>query len=211
MKPRTIFLFCFFTQIFSSLYSQGIEEKGASFTYGEFKFGYGITQFGKGLKEDFEEGNFSTSSGGVGTLAAYHKFKKIPYLNFGLKFKALGAAPSSGDDDYEMFFNYWSTGFGLKYFPFNRNARSGIFLGVDYYYTSQFTQKYRNTSEKIFNHQFAIGNAFAGAIGYDISYKNVGFIFSVEYEIANRQGEVSGIGDRTFSNSNVAFMAGIRF
>jgi hypothetical protein len=205
-----LFSFCL-GLFFISAKSQDNVSSNNSFTYGEFKFGYGITQFGNGLKENFEAGNFSTSSGGVGTIAAYHKFNKIPFLNFGVKFKALGGAPSSGDDGYEMFFNYWGTGFGLKYFPFQREARSGIFIGVDYYYTSQFTQKYRNTTEKIFNHQFAIGSAFSGAIGYDISYKNVGFVFGMEYEIANRQGEVSGVGDKNFSNSTIAFLAGIKF
>jgi hypothetical protein len=33
----------------------------------------------------------------------------------------------------------------------------------------------------------------------------------MEYEVASRQGEVSGVGDKNFSNSNIAFMAGIRF
>ncbi len=205
-----LFTICF-NLFFITAQSQDVVSTDASITYGEFKFGYGITQFGRGLKEDFEAGNFSNSSGGVGTIAAYHKFKNLPYLNFGVKFKALGAAPSSGNDGYEMFFNYWSTGFGIKCFPFQRDAKSGVFVGADYYYTSQFTQKYRNTSQKVFNHQFAIGNAFAGLVGYDISYKNMGFILGMEYEIANRQGEVDGIGDKSFSNSNLAFMAGIRF
>ena len=211
MRYYNLILSICLSLFFISAKSQDEGSAKSSFTYGEFKFGYGITQFGSGLKEDFEAGNFSASSGGVGTIAAYHKFNKIPFLNFGVKFKALGSAPSSGDDGFEMFFNYWSTGFGLKYFPFQREARSGVFIGADYYYTSQFTQKYRNPTEKIFNHQFAIGSAFSGAIGYDISYKNVGFVLGMEYEVASRQGEVSGVGDKNFSNSNIAFMAGIRF
>lgn len=211
MRNSYILFAISFNLFFITAKSQDEVVINSSFTYGEFKFGYGLTQFGTGLEEAFKAGNFSNSSGGVGTIAAYHKFKKIPFFNFGVKFKALGAAPSRGDDGYEMFFNFWSTGFGLKYFPFQRQAKSGLFIGADYYYTSQFTQKYRNNSEKIFNHQFAIGSAFSGAIGYDISFKNVGFILGIEYEIAYRRGEVNELGDKSFSNSNIAFLAGIRF
>ncbi|MFN8864440.1 MAG: hypothetical protein ACK5W1_09015, partial [Flavobacteriales bacterium] len=68
------------------------DDASEGFTYGEFKGGYGITEFGSGLEERFEQGNFSTSGGGLFSVAAYRKFKSINYLHFGLKLKGLGTS-----------------------------------------------------------------------------------------------------------------------
>jgi hypothetical protein len=99
-----------------------------AFTYGEFKAGYGINQFSSGLSERFENGNFSTSAGGLASIAAYRKFDKLHFLHVGLKFKGLGAAPSTGDNGEEMFFNFWGAAFSAKYFPFRKSAEKGIYL-----------------------------------------------------------------------------------
>ena len=56
-----------------------------SYTYGEFKIGYGVTQFSTGLSERFENGNFSTSGGSLASIVAYRKFNKINYVHFGLR------------------------------------------------------------------------------------------------------------------------------
>ena len=184
-----------------------------AFTYGEFKLGYGTTQFGKGLETAFEAGNFSTSSGFLASIAVYRKFSKIHNFNFGLKFKALGAGPATNDVGDEMFFNYWGTAVSAKYFPFNREADKGFFIQGDFYFTTQFTQKYRNTDALTFDHQFAIGTGFGGLIAYDLRLKNSlkGLTIGIEYDAANRQGEVTGIGDVQFANSNVGVMVGIQF
>jgi hypothetical protein len=56
-------------------YAQAKQEN-ISFTSAEFRAGYGVTSFGDGLKERYDAGNFSTSGGGLASLAAYRKFKK---------------------------------------------------------------------------------------------------------------------------------------
>jgi hypothetical protein len=188
-------------------------EEAVSFTYAEFRGGYGKTIFGSGLKEKYEAGNFSNSGGGLASLAAYHKFKKINSFNFGLKYKSLGATPSKGDNGNEMFFNYWGAALTVKYFPFDKMAKKGIYLQGDYFFITQFTQKYRNTAKLDFNHQFAIGNGFAFGLGYDIPLKNRKSMLTigVEYEMDRRQGEVTGIGDKKFVSSNLGIMTGIKF
>ena len=184
-----------------------------AFTVAEFRAGYGVTIFGNGLKEKYNTGNFSRSAGGLASLAAFHKFKKINYLNFGIKYKSLGAGPANGDGGQEMFFNYWGAAIATKYFPFDRNAQKGIYLQGDYFFVSQFTQKYRNTASKTFDHQFAIGNGLAFGLGYDLPLKSGKTIltFGLEYETNNRQGEVAGIGDKKFRNANFGIMTGIKF
>ena len=107
-----------------------------AFTYGEFKLGYGTTQFGEGLESAFEAGNFSTSGGLLASIAVYRKFSRLNNFNFGLKFKALGAGPASNDAGDEMFFNYWGTAISAKYFPFNREADKGLFIQGDFYFTT---------------------------------------------------------------------------
>jgi hypothetical protein len=182
------------------------------FTYGEFKAGYGVTQFSTGLKERFNNGNFSTSSGGLFSIAAYRKFQKINHLHFGLKFKALGAGVSRGNNNNEMFFNFWGTGISTKYFPFSKSGSQGFYFQGDYNFTTQFTQKYRNTTMLEFDHQFAIGNSFTLGMGYQIKLKKrYGLIASVEYDNASRQGEVQTIGSKNFRNSNIGFQIGLIF
>lgn len=182
------------------------------FTYGEFKAGYGITQFSSGLNERFESVNFSTSGGGLFSVAAYRKFEKVNHLHLGLKFKALGAAPSLGDNYNELFFNFWGASVSAKYFPFSKSAAQGIYLLGDYNFVTQFTQKYRNTNALEFDHQFAIGTSFTMGIGYQFPLTNgYAIVASMEYDWASRQGEVTGIGDVLFKNSNLGFQIGITF
>ncbi len=196
----------------TSLFAQ-TQKENISFTVAEFRGGYGVTLFGKGLKEKYDAGNFSSSSGGLASLAAYHKFKKINYLIFGIKYKSLGAGPAKGDNEQEMFFNYWGAAITAKYFPFDRDSKKGIYLQGDYFFVSQFTQKYRNTATKTFDHQFAIGNGLAFGIGYDfpISKGQTMLTIGLEYETNSRTGEVAGIGDKNFKSSNFGIMTGIKF
>ena len=203
-----IIIFCFSLMTFSAL-----AQENTSFTYAEFRGGYGISIFGKGLKEKYDAGNFSTSGGGLATLAAYHKFKKINYLVLGLKYKSLGAGPASNDKGEEMFFNYWGAALAAKYFPFDKDAKKGLYLQGDFFFITQFTQKYRNTSKLEFNHQFAIGNGFALGLGYDfpIGKGRTMLTFGLEYEMDSRQGEVTGIGDKTFKSLNLGILTGIKF
>ncbi len=184
-----------------------------SFTYAEFRAGYGVTSFGKGLKEKYDAGNFSTSSGFLASLAAYRKFKNINYVNFGIKYKSLGAGPSTGDNNQEMFFNYWGAAISTKYFPFDKNARKGVYVQGDYFFITQFTQKYRTSTNLDFNHQFAIGSGLAFGLGYDISFgaKPTMLTIGLEYERDNRTGEVTGIGSKTFVSSNFGIMVGVKF
>lgn len=189
------------------------KQENISFTVAEFRGGYGVSIFGKGLKEKYDAGNFSSSGGGLATLAAYRKFKKINYFNFGIKFKSLGAAPAKGDNGQEMFFNYWGAAITTKYFPFDKDAKKGIYLQGDYFFVSQFTQKYRNTVNKDFNHQFAIGNGLAFGLGYDFPVGKGRTLLTIglEYETNSRTGEVTGIGDKNFKSSNFGIMTGIKF
>lgn len=189
------------------------KKENISFTVAEFRGGYGVNIFGKGLKEKYDAGNFSSSGGGLASLSAYHKFKKINYLNFGIKYKSLGAAPSKGDNEQEMFFNYWGAAITTKCFPFDRDAKKGIYLQGDYFFVSQFTQKYRNIASKTFDHQFAIGNGLAFGVGYDfpIGKERTMLTVGLEYETNSRTGEVTGVGDKNFKSSNFGIMTGIKF
>ena len=100
-----------------------------------------------------------------------------------------------------------------KYFPFDKDAKKGLYLQGDFFFVTQFTQKYRNTSKLEFNHQFAIGNGFALGLGYDfpVGKGRTMLTFGLEYEMDSRQGEVTGIGDKVFKSSNLGILTGIKF
>lgn len=210
MKTLLIIITLLFGQII--LFAQ-TKQENISFTVAEFRGGYGITIFGNGLKEKYDAGNFSNSGGGLASLAGYHKFKKISNLVFGIKYKSLGAAPAKGDNGQEMFFNYWGAAISTKYFPLDRNAKKGVYLQGDYFFISQFTQKYRNTANKIFEHQFAIGSGFVMGAGYDfaVGKGRTMLTIGIEYEMNSRTGEVTGVGDQNFKSSNLGIMTGIKF
>jgi hypothetical protein len=169
------------------------------------------------MRKEFDKGETLLKAGAVCDFVAfiedgaYRKFKKINYVQLGLRFQSMGAAPSSGDDGYEMFFNFWAASIGIKVFPFSKHTTKGLYASADYQFTTQFTQKYRNTELSIFEHQFAIGSGFNIGLGYDFPIGEYGILVGIEYGIARRQGEVSDIGDVQFDNSNVAFMMGLRF
>jgi len=210
---KNIIIFCLANSLFAvAAFGQNTAERTA-FTTGELKMGYGITRFGNGLKEAYEAGNFGTSGGGLYVLSVHRKFAKIPFLQLGLKFKALGAGPATGNDGDEMFFNYWSFGGSVKYYPLDQSAQKGFVVYGDYLFVSQFTQKYRNVENKEFDHQFAIGSAFNAGIGYDFPLGSQKPVISVgiEFESARRQGEVTGVGDKIFQNTNIGFLVGLRF
>jgi hypothetical protein len=192
----------------ASASSQNDEE----LTYGEFKTGYGVTQFGPGLSDRFNSGNFSTSGGGLFSIAAYRKFEGIDNLHFGIRYKAFGAFQSRGDNGEEMFFNFHGASVSAKYYPFSRSASSGLYLQGDFNFSTQFTQKYRVSEALKFDHQFAIGPSLTVGLGYHFPLKDrYAVVASVEYDWASRQGEVQGIGDKRFRNSNLALQLGLLF
>jgi hypothetical protein len=212
IKTDTMKIKLFFCFLISVTFIKAQTTEKTYFTYGEFKSGYGITRFGNGLKEKYNAGNFSASGGGLTTLAAYKKFQKINNINLGLKFKGLGAAPAIGDNNQEMFFNFWAVAFALKYFPLKKEADQGIYLQADFNFVTQFTQKYRNTASLDFYHQFAIGNSYTIGIGYQHKFsKQFGMVTSLEYDRASRTGEVQGVGEKNFKNTHIAAQIGIIF
>jgi hypothetical protein len=190
-----------------------VKKENIGFTYAEFKGGYGVSSFGKGLAEKYRAGNFSSSGGGLATLAAYKKFKNLNFINLGIKYKSLGAAPAQGDNGDEMFFNFWGAAIATKFFPMDKNGKKGIYLQGDYFFVTQFTQKYRNTLKSIYDHQFAIGSSFCIGVGYDLPLgqaRNM-LTFGLEYDAATRRGEVTGIGNKQFKSSNFGLMLGLKF
>lgn len=211
---RHSFFIIIFLVVSSIAFSQNKNEAG-SFTYAEFKAGYGVSNLGEGLKEKYEAGHFSTSAGFLASLAAYHKFKKINYLNLGLKYKSLAASVSKGDNDQEMFFNYWGVAVTVKYFPFDAAARKGIYVQGDYFFITQFTQKYTQPSTRAYSPQYGLGRGFVLGAGYDIAFHNktktmmtVGF----EYEMDSRMAEQPGAAlETTYKSSNIGVMVGIKF
>lgn len=197
----------------SSLNGFSQHDKTKSFTYGEFSSGYGISIFGKGLKERYEAGNYSLSGGGVYCFGAYKKVNKINHLNFGLKFKALGAAPASNNKGNEMFFNYWGAALSTKYYPFNKQTRGGLVFNVDYVFITQFTQKYRNEETAFYDHQFAIGSGIGSGVGYEFDILKTGYLgcLALEYQFDSRTGEVNNIGSKTFLSQSIAIKLGFLY
>ena len=188
--------------------------KNIAFTFAEFKVGYGASTLGEGLKEKFEAGHFSNSGGFLASLAAYRKFKKINYLNFGIKYKSLAASVSNGDNGQEMFFNYWGAAATVKYFPLDKDARKGLYLQGDYFFITQFTQKYTQPATRAYEPQYGLGQGFVIGAGYDFAFgkSNTMLTVGIEYETDKRMAEKPGAtNETTYKSSNLGVMVGIKF
>jgi hypothetical protein len=186
-----------------------------AFTNAEFKVGYGVSTLGDGLKEKYEAGHFTKSGGFLASLAAYRKFKKINNLNFGIKYKSLAASVSKGDNGQEMFFNYWGAAATVKYFPLDKDARRGFYLQGDYFFITQFTQKYTQPATRAYEPQYGLGRGFVIGVGYDITFHNdtkTMLTVGIEYEIDSRMAEQPGaLLETTYKSSNFGVMVGIKF
>jgi hypothetical protein len=211
MKNSIKLLAVLFISVMSIKSNAQVNPEKKSFTYGEFKAGYAVSQFGKNLKEAKDAGNYGTSGGGLFTLGAMHKFESINHFNFGGKFSALGATPSKGEGTNQLFFNWWGAAISAKYYPFNKNADSGFNIYTDYYFITQFTQKYRNVDAKVYSHQFAIGNGITLGTAYDFKYKGVNLVASLEYGFAQRTGDVQNVGQVDFESSYFGAQVGFKF
>jgi hypothetical protein len=110
-----------------------------------------------------------------------------------------------------MFFNWWGAALSVKYYPLNKNADKGLNFYSDYYFITQFTQKYRNEDAKIYNHQFAIGSGLTLGGAYDFKINGYNFSASVEYGLASRRGEVTNIGQKTFKSGYIGTQLGFKF
>ena len=183
-----------------------------AFTFAVFGVGYGVTQFGEGLEARAEAGGFETSGGAVASLAVFRKFRRLPHVALGLRYKNLGASPARGDDGAEMFFNYWTTSLAARAYPFDRRAVGGVFVQGEFVFATQFTQKYRNVAQQEYDHQFAIGSGFTGVLGYayPLPGRRIALELGLEFDYAARQGEVTGRGEVDFRNTNVGVMGRLR-
>jgi hypothetical protein len=114
-----------------------------------------------------------------------------------------------------MFFNYWGAAATIKYFPFDAEARKGIYVQGDYFFITQFTQKYTQPSTRAYTPQYGLGRGFVIGAGYDIAFHNktktmmtVGF----EYEMDSRMAEQPGAAlETTYKSSNLGVMVGMKF
>ncbi len=214
MKNKCLTVVLAIVALTNCLAQKQAQEAPSAFTYVEFRAGYGLSILGSGLKERSDAGHFDPSGGFLATLAGYHKFKKIDNLNFGIKYKSLGAFVSKGDNGQEMFFNYWGAAATVKYFPFDKIARSGFHLNADYFFITQFTQKYTIPAIHAYSPQYGLGQGFVLGAGYDIGFpkSHTMLTFGIEYEYDSRQGEMQGaVNETTYNSSNIGLLIGFKF
>ena len=111
----------------------------------------------------------------------------------------------------QLFFNWWGAAIAVKVYPFNKNANRGLNFYTDFFFITQFTQKYRNVDAKIADHQFAVGNGLTFGTAYDFNYKGINLIASLEYGFASRTGDVQNVGQVNFRSSYFGTQVGFKF
>lgn len=184
-----------------------------AYTFVEIGLGYGVVQFGDGLETRADAGGFGSPGGGLFSIGVFRKFAWLPNAALGMRYKNSGGSPTSGNGGDEMFFNYWLTSFAARWYPFDAQARRGVYLQPEYVFVTQFTQKYRNEARQVYDHQFAIGSGATVGLGYTypVGKRSAAIELGLEVDFVSRQGEVTDVGEVSFSNTAIGGMARLRF
>ncbi len=103
----------------------------------------------------------------------------------------------------------------MKYFPLDKNAQKGFYLQGDFFFITQFTQKYTQPATRAYEPQYGLGRGFLIGGGYDIAFhKHTKTMMTVgfEYEIDSRMAEQPGTQlETTYKSTNFGVMVGIKF
>ncbi len=179
------------------------QEKSKSL-YAEFGFGFGQTLFfgdtkqkvGNALGASFDPGVVSNLF-----MSFYYTPQKLKGFGIGGRIKGSIAGPvREGNDDF--FFNYYTFGPTIKYYPFSKQFNKGSYTRLTVG-SGQLTTKRANEESNNYTHQFAVGGIVMGGIGYTFLIANKTFSIESEFEFSNRNGTVQGIGDDTFQSGQL--------
>ena len=185
--------------------------------YAHIAIGYGNTFFYGSLadKETINDGRgFGRNQGNTLSTFFYAAPKKWKGLGIGSGVKGFFASPNNGGANETYLFNYYHVGLGLKYHPFSRQFNEGFYTKFNFGF-GQMTEKMKYNNENRYEHQFAIGSTFLGAIGYAFPLgkkEKLALNIDLEAEYSSRSGDVTNIGeDQQFQNSHISINFGISF
>ncbi len=172
--------------------------------YAEFGLGFGQTLFfgdtkqkvGNALGASFDPGVVSNLF-----MSFYYTPQKLKGVGIGGRIKGSIAGPvGEGNDDF--FFNYYTFGPTIKYYPFSQQFNKGFYTRISFG-SGQLTTKRANDETKNYTHQFAVGSTLMGGLGYTFLLADKSFSIETEFEYSSRNGTVQSIGEQTFQSGQI--------
>jgi hypothetical protein len=191
-------LFCFISQLSHA-------QSSKTRIYGEIGLGAGQTTINtasKGMLEQALGGTFEPSVGSNLMMAFYISPEKWKGFGVGSRIQGTFGSPTSGTNNSEYFFNYYNLSLAAKYFLLSKEFNKGVYVNGSVGF-GQFTAKRSNEAANEYQHQFAIGTSLMGGIGYTFPFKKNALSIEMQYEYANRNGTVDGIGDVSFTSGQI--------
>ncbi|GAB3641596.1 hypothetical protein [Spirosoma arcticum] len=219
MKTTPIFLVSGLTALLTTVavQAQDTEPTPAKLPiYANISIGYGNTFFSGTLaqKETINDGRgYGRNQGNTLTTWFYLAPNRWKGLGVGTGIKGFFATPNNGDNNETYLFNYYHVGVGAKYYLLSRTFNQGLCLKSSFG-IGQMTEKTKFNNSRTYEHQFAVGTTLLAGLGYSIPVfkKRSALNIDFDYEIANRRGDVTGIGeDQPFRNSHVSLNIGLGF
>lgn len=195
MKKLTLVLI-FFT--FTGFYTINAQERKLR-VYGEIGMGAGQTLFfgdtREKLRQAIQANDFDPAIAGNMLLGFYVAPEKWRGFGLGARLKFSGGPGSTDDQGGEYYYNYYNFGISGKYYPISRAFNRGLYVRATLG-SGQITTKHQfNDEEDTYMHQFAIGSAVTGSLGWTFPLKTKSISVEAEFESGRRNGTISGLGD----------------
>lgn len=165
--------------------------------YGEVGLGFGQTLFFGDIEDKLRQslgGSFEPNIANNLMMAFYIAPENWKGLGIGSRIKGSIGTSVEGDFGDGYLFNYYNLAIAAKYYPFSQQFNKGIY-GRGSIGFGQVTTKRENETTDEYRHQYAIGGVFTAGAGYTIPFKKTALSIEAEFEIANRNGTISGVGD----------------
>ncbi|NJK82514.1 MAG: hypothetical protein HC912_00555, partial [Saprospiraceae bacterium] len=147
-------------------------------------------------------GTFEPSLGNNLMMAFYAAPENWKGLGIGSRIHGTFGTPTDGTNSSQYVFNYYNLAFAAKYFVLTKAFNKGLYVNGSLGF-GQFTAKRLNESTNDYQHQYAIGTSLMTGVGYTFPFKKTALSIEVQYENANRNGTVNGIGEVNFQSGQI--------
>lgn len=177
-----------------------------STVYGEAGFGWGQTLFFGDMKQNlskaFDGGSFKPGVGNNLMVGFYIAPERWRGLGLGSRVKGTFGTSIEGDFGDRYIINYYSVMATAKWYPLSKQFNKGAYTRLSYGF-GQFTSKRFNEETNRYQHQYAIGSSVMGGLGYSLPFRKTAISIEAEFEFANRNGTIDGIGTTTFASGQI--------
>ncbi|MGB3546056.1 MAG: hypothetical protein WBA17_03730 [Saprospiraceae bacterium] len=173
--------------------------------YGEFGLGFGQTLFFGDMDAKLINSYGGTFSPGIGNNLSMGFYVAPPNwrgLGIGSRIKGTFGTPVEGDNGDDYIFNYYNLAASIKYYGLSKQFNRGLYTRGSIGF-GQFTTKRQNEDEQLYKHQYAIGLSYMGGIGYTLPARRTAVSFELEFEYANRNGTIDGMGEQNFQSGQI--------